>query len=312
MTPLEPTASTAKGVAWSVGAAVLAAGFLIPLKLAVAEAPRFAVMTAMFAAASVANLAIAAVASAKEGRGRLDRTAWVTGGLLAVCTVVGNAGIAWALPLIGAGMTSTVLKAQAILTPVAAMIFLGETVTLAHWAGTLLALLGFVWPQLGAGPESLSLAGQGWALGGALSFSAMQIITRRVIHEIDNATVNGIRLVGSVVLLLGLAQGASAFEMSPSTWGLAALAGLLGPTGSRLCLMAALRHVSPSVTALISLLGPVVAFVLGWSFMGERPTPAQLGGAALILCGVVGPILPSLRRGRASSSNASRPRNHPG
>lgn len=288
------------GVGWSVLAAVFAAAFLVPYRFAVEEVPRGTAMTAMFASAALFN---AAVALAQDGRRALG-FGWVSVGAavgLATLTIIGNFGIAYALPRIGAGMISAVMKAQVVLTPLLALPLLGERAPRRLWAGALLALLGFALPQLAAAEAG---SGSGYAFGfvAALAFAGMQILTRRVIERIRPASVNALRLLMAVLVLHLLPEGRAVWSAGPAAWGYAALAGLFGPGISRLCLMAAVRHVSPSLTALIALFGPVLAFGMGFVFFGTRPTGLELAGAVLIIAGVLWPLLPGLRRAEPSGT----------
>lgn len=296
---MKPTPSFAIGVGWSALASLFAAGFLIPYRMAVAEAPRLTAMTAMFAAAVVFN---SALGLAQPGRRRLDRLAVAAAAGLAVLTLVGNFGIAMALPRVGAGMTSAVMKAQVILTPLLAAWLLSEPTPPRLWAGAALAFAGFVVPQVADAGGAGEISGYLFGLMSAIAFAGMQILTRRVIHDIHPPTVNALRLVFAVLLLLVLPDGRAALGYGAALWGPAALAGLLGPGVSRLCLMAAARHISPSLTALIALIGPVFAFGLGYLFFGEAPTPLELAGAGLILVGVSWPIA---RRGPLIPSQSS-------
>jgi drug/metabolite transporter (DMT)-like permease len=287
--------SFARGVGWSLLAAAFAAGFLIPYRLAVESAPRLSAMTAMFVVAAMFN---ASVAAAQVGRRLLevDRIAARTAVALALCTIAGNAAIAFALPDIGAGMTSAVMKAQVILTPLLAARFLGESASRRLWVGAVLALAGFVVPQVAQAGGLRGSAGYALAFGAAVAFAAMQIVTRRVIHDIQPASVNTLRLLMAVGALQLVPEGRAAWRLTPEIWLYAGLAGVLGPGLSRLSLMAALGHISPSITALVALVGPVLAFGLGYAFFGEAPTSLEVAGAALILFGVLWPLIPGLRR----------------
>ncbi len=279
------------GFGWSLLAALFAAGFLIPYRFAVESAPRLAAMTAMFVVAAGFNQALALVQVRRWG---LDRRSVLVATALAVCTVVCNLAVALALPSIGTGMTSVVLKAQVVLTPVLAFWALGERVSGRFWAGATLALVGVALPALVDGSGPSTGWGYGWALAGAAGFATMQIITRTVIESIQPAAVNALRLFMAVAVLQLVPDGRSVWTLPASVWGYAALAGILGPGLSRLCLMAALRYVSPSVTALVALVGPILAFGLGAMFFGERPSAVDALGALLIVVGVGWPLLPSI------------------
>lgn len=285
--------SFARGLGWSLLAALFAAAFLVPYRFSVELAPRVTAMTAMFVVAAVFNASLA-IAHSGRRRIRFDR---VEGGLavaLAAFTIAGNMGIGAALPDIGAGMTSVVLKAQVILTPALAVYLLAERASSRLWLGAAVALFGVAAPQvLGADPRGG--VGYAWALLGATAFALMQIVTRRVIDRIQPAAVNALRLVMAAVVLHGFPEGRAVWTASLPLWAAAGLAGILGPGVSRLCLMAALQHVSPSLTALIALVGTVFAFIFGFLFFGEAPTPAELVGAGVTVAGIAWAILPSLR-----------------
>ncbi|MDI6625880.1 MAG: hypothetical protein QME55_14205, partial [Brevundimonas sp.] len=49
----------------------------------------------------------------------------------------------------------------------------------------------------------------------------------------------------------------------------------------------ALGRLPAALTAVTVLIQPVVAAMLGWALFAETMTPAQLGGAAALLAGVV-------------------------
>lgn len=284
-------ASLARGLVWSLGATFLAAAFLIPYRYAVASAPRLAAMTAMFVVAAIFSAGVASI-QARGARPSLDRVTLTTAIALALWTVLGNLGIALALPDIGTGMTSVVLKAQVILTPMLAIWFLKERASSRLWFGAILAMAGVAIPQVVTRESVGDAMGYAAAFVAAVAFSGMQLVTRRVITRIEPAVVNSIRLVLAVGVLQCIPDGRGVWSLSADTWGFAAAAGVLGPGLSRLCLMAALRHVSPSLTALVALLGPVLAFGLGYVFFSEAPTVLEVAGAGLILLGVLNPLWP--------------------
>lgn len=256
-------------------------------------------MTAMFFVAALFN---GSLAIAQDGLRvfRFDRVAVVTALALATCTILGNLGLGLALPDIGAGMTSVVMKSQVILTPILALWLLKEAAPSRLWAGAIVALAGVAAPQLLA-ETPRGGTGYAWAFMAAVAFALMQIVTRKVIARIHAASVNALRLVLAVAVLHAHPDGAAVWGLSSTVWTYAAWAGILGPGVSRLCLMAALHHISPSWTALVALSGTVFAFGLGWVYFGELPTGFELAGALLIGVGVAWAILPSLRTGRRSS-----------
>jgi drug/metabolite transporter (DMT)-like permease len=49
----------------------------------------------------------------------------------------------------------------------------------------------------------------------------------------------------------------------------------------------ALRRIGANQSALVACIGPIATIVLAHVFLGEAITPMQLGGAALVLAGVM-------------------------
>lgn len=283
---------TGRGVLLAVSATFWAALFLIPYQTAVQQAPRGSVMAAMLISAATFNQIIALIT---EGRAavRIDPRSLGTAGWMALATVLGNGSIAIALPSIGPGMTSVVMKSQVLITPLLSMWLLSERAPTRLWVGGGLALVGFAVPQLVGGAVDALEVGYLWALGAAIAFAAMQVFTSRRIAGLRIPVVNATRLWMSALVLLALpaAWGGGDLGLDLETWGLAAAAGVLGPGISRLCLMTALRYITASTTALIALVGPIFAFVLGWLAFGDLPTGYEVLGAALILAGVLWPML---------------------
>ena len=294
-----------RGVLLTLAASFFAALFLVPYGAAVARADRASVIAAMLLSAAVFNTAVALA----QERGRLfagwDRLSVGTALLLAVGTVLGNSGVALALPDIGPGMTSTVLKAQVLITPALSWFALRERAPGRLWLGGGLALAGFALPQLVVG-EAAGSVGYLAAFVAAWGFAGMQVLTRRVVHRIRIPPVNALRLWVAVaaLLLLPRALGGGGLDLDRTTWALAAAAGLLGPGLSRLCLMSAVRYISASRTALIAMVGPLMAFGFGYLFFETVPTGLQALGAVLILAGVLWPTV----RGATAAAAAPPPR----
>ena len=111
----------------------------------------------------------------------------------------------------------------------------------------------------------------------AIGFAAMQIVTRRAITRIQPATVNAMRLVMAFVVLQLLPEGRAVWRMPGDVWSMVIAAGVLGPGLSRLSLMSAVRYVSPSLSALIALIGPIFAFGLGAIFLWGVPDRVGYG-----------------------------------
>lgn len=279
-----------RGFLLSVAAAFWAAAFLIPYQAASQRADRASVLAAMLLSAAVFNTLVLLV---REGRRAFvfDRPALTVSAMLTVGTIVGNIAIAMSLLDIGPGMTSVVLKSQVVLIPLFAWPLIDERPTKTIVVGAILGLGGFALLQAGA---TRGLAGAPWwALLGAATFGLMQVATKNFITRIRPAQVNATRLwlAVAVMLLLPRSAGGGQLQLDAKTWLLAATAGVMGPGISRLCLMYALRHVTASFTALVSLFGPVFAFGFGYLVFTDVPTKLEIAGSVLILSGVAYPVV---------------------
>ncbi len=251
---------------------------------------------------------ITVIAGARRHRPRCDRLTWLVAIALALLTVLGNHAVAKALALVEPGLVSVLLRTQALFVILLGWWLLHEAVTRRVIAGTLLAIGGcLIINGLSALPSSELVAGLLWAALAALCFALMQVVTRRVIHQIQPVLVNGLRLWLAVLLLLVWPNRLAGLDqLSGQVWLLTAAAALAGPIVSRLCIMWALRHITAAQCTLIALIGPVFAFSLGTLFFGTLPTPQELIGSLVILAGIALPLGEMIRAGFSDQGSAGR------
>lgn len=272
--------------------AVFAAVFLLAFRAANEAAPRDAAVFAMLACSTVFNAGFAA-SRLRARPSRPPKVAVVATLVLAVLTILGNVGVAGALTHLDPGLTSTILQTQVFFVGLGGWLFLGEKVTPAFVIGAGFAVGGFGVIAIDDPSEaSIEVVGVLFALLGSLGFGTMLLYTRKVITRIDPVGVNVARLA-LAVLVMGLWLGPTGglARLPVEAWAMTALAAACGPFISRLCLMFAVRHISASRAKLLTLLTPIFAFSLEVAFLGSWPSLRELGGAALILAGVVLPVL---------------------
>jgi drug/metabolite transporter, DME family len=156
-----------------------------------------------------------------------------------------------------------------------------------------LAGLGLLIGLPGGGySEGALLAGTGFALLSAAGFAALTVLGADPVPGLDDLAMTGYGslLGGLAVLPLALAVGVSGgtgLHYTAEAFGL--LAGLaVGPTAVGYILYyRGLRSASPTTAALMSLLEPLTAAVLGVLVLGDRLGPAGIAGAALLGVSVV-------------------------
>lgn len=288
-----------RGLAFSFAGALCSALYLFPYKRAAAFAPAHVLAFALLVVAALLTSAVAMVEARRSSRSprRARSVLWATSALLAVVTISGNWCGAQAVARLEPAIASVLLRTEVVFVGGMAALLLGERLTPALGLGALTALLGLVvmrWPL------RLDAPGEGavWALGAAASFGLMQVVTRRVIEHISPLAVNAVRL-WLAVALLALVPGTlvGALAAGPQFWGFVTAAGLFGPFLGRLCIMYSLRTLRAAHSALLLLLAPVLAFLIGYVGWGTLPTALEVAGGALMLVGIALPSLTALLDG---------------
>lgn len=216
-----------------------------------------------------------------------------------------------------AGLASLVLQLQAVFTMVLAVVWLQERLRLGQIMGAAIALGGIA--IIGAGRAGgVPLGALALCVGAAASWGIGNICNRRAAAPDALALLVWSSLVAPLPLLalsLGL-EGPHRIAHALSTLhpgGLLALAYVVLVStafgfGSWTWL---LRRHPASRVAPFTLLVPPVGILTAWAARGERPNPAELAGAAVVLAGLAlltsAVRLPSARARRASNASLAPP-----
>lgn len=192
-------------------------------------------------------------------------------------------------------------KTEVIQAAVFGLVFLGDAVTL--WGAVAIALgtLGVMLISLGHGGGSVlglvQSLGERTALIGLASgglFGIAAVAFRAAALSLDGT---GFVMSAAYTLLwANLLQTAlmaaylwrrerEQFAALRANWGVAALAGAVGVTGSALWFMAMTIQLVAYVRTL-GLIELVFTFLFSWFFFKERPRPGELVGIALLLMGI--------------------------
>jgi drug/metabolite transporter (DMT)-like permease len=211
----------------------------------------------------------------------------------------------------GATIAAFVAGLYAVLAAVIAPALLPERLTGRIMGGFVLALVGTaLLAELD--PTGTSVTGMAWGLVAATSFALYLVLSRRwsAPYHLDGTVIglaNAVLTVVAIGILL-LAADPGSLVPSPITpdavialaW-LAAVAAF-GPVLT----VASVRLIPAARTAGFLLLNPVTATVLGVILLGERPSPPQIAGGALVLLGMA---VVTVRRGsRPPRGESKRPR----
>lgn len=155
--------------------------------------------------------------------------------------------------------------------------------------GTAVALIGTVLVTIGDhGAGERALYGDALALTGAVAMSGHLLIGRRARATASLlpyiTPVNIIATLAVLVLCLWEGRALTGYSFRTNLLFVALAAGpqLIGHSSFNY----ALRHVSPSVVALVLLAEPVLSATLAYLILDELPPPLIYPGGVVILCGI--------------------------
>jgi len=142
---------------------------------------------------------------------------------------------------------------------------------------------------IGAPARSDHPLGIALALGGALAIAAYLILVRDADARYATLAIVGrtypIAALVLIATMLAIRDPIPAADDLPAWGGIIAMA-LISQLFGHTALNAAVRHLSPTFVATVTLIEPVMAGVLAAIFFGERLTPATLAGSAVIFAAI--------------------------
>ncbi len=131
-------------------------------------------------------------------------------------------------------------------------------------------------------------------LGAALSWAAGTLVSERHSGKYSPVALSGLELLagGVVLLVVGAARGEFG-TLNPSNVSAVSIAGwayltLMGTVVAFAAYIWLLKQVASTLVATYTFVNPIIAVLLGWVFLDERPSPWMLAGAALVIAAVAG------------------------
>jgi drug/metabolite transporter (DMT)-like permease len=208
---------------------------------------------------------------------------------------------------IPAGPAALLIQTLPIWTALAAVIFLGERMRPLGWAGIGVSFAGALIIALGK-DSGFSLSwGAGLILLASVSASAYNILQKSMLTRYGPLELTTYAIWAGTILLLPFGGGLPRAVGSAAVGDTLAVVYLgVGPAALAYVTWAVVLSRLPASRASSMLfVVPVVAFLVGWVWLGERPTLIDLLGGALAMGGVA--LVNTL--GRAATKS---PREHPG
>lgn len=216
--------------------------------------------------------------------------------------VIGNGMYQWffieGVARTRAGTAALVLAAAPAFMAIIGRILGVETVTRRRVLGIAASLLGMALVVLGSGTSDpaeggdvATLAGNMLVLAACLCWAGYTVLLKPYTERISGIPLSAVTMVGGAVPLIAVSMpdiARTSWTTLPlSGWGALLYSGLLALTLAYFFWYRGVRVLGPTRTAMYSNLQPVVALIVAWVALGEKPTLIQVLGAAAIMCGLL-------------------------
>ncbi len=208
-------------------------------------------------------------------------------GLIGICLY--NLAVNAGQRTVAAGPGSFIVNTAPVFSALAAVLWLGERMRWAGWAGMLVSLSGIAMIAFGEGHGMTLSLGVGEMAAAAILWAAYTVLQKPLLPTYGALGVVCYAAWSGTVMLSPFMPNALICAAHASTRDLALLAYLaIGPsaiaftTWSYALSLVPVTRVMPFLYAV-----PLVALAMGWLFLGEIPPAASLVGCVLIITGLV-------------------------
>ncbi|WP_084830017.1 EamA family transporter [Demequina rhizosphaerae] len=164
--------------------------------------------------------------------------------------------------------------------------------------GAVVAMSGMVLLLDLVGGGHVSIVGIGWALGAMIGASVYFVISSSNSTGLPPVTLAwGGLMVAAVILGVAAATGVLPLAFSTATvhlvpvalpwWAAVALLGIVTSAVAYVVGIAATRRLGARLGSFVALTEVLAAALFAWLLVGQAPAPVQIGGAVLVLAGVI-------------------------
>ncbi len=281
---------TRRGAVFSLWATCFIWGAAFPLaKLALADATPMAFTAARFLVAAVLLLPLLP---------SITREEWRWGGLLGVLLTIGFATQTIGLNFTTASRSGFLTALYIPFTPLIVLLIFRTLPDLAAALGLLLAMAGMV---LLTGVAEIGGAfnrGDLLTVACAVAFAAHMVVTSSAARQGRPERLMAAQIVVSAILTTLATPLMETPRLSPTPLllGIIAYEAILASLVAIRLQLAAQRVLTPTYTALVYTLEPVIATGMSFFLTGDRLLPLQWAGGVLIIAGSLLPVLRHLRQ----------------
>jgi drug/metabolite transporter (DMT)-like permease len=197
-----------------------------------------------------------------------------------------------------AGDAALVLAASPALMAIIGRVLGVEQVTSRKVVGIAASLLGMALVVFGSGNadpattrDVATLAGNMLVLASCVCWALYTVLLKPYTERVSGVSLSALTMVGGAIplVLVSMPQLAdTSWRALPmSGWGALLYSGLLALVVAYLFWYRGVRVLGPTRSAMYSNLQPVVALVVAWVALGEKPTIIQVLGAVAIMIGLL-------------------------
>ncbi len=171
----------------------------------------------------------------------------------------------------------------------AGFLLFGERFGVLKLAALCLSLAGAAVMTLGRASVSGTLEGNALAATGMLGYALYLIAVKQARSRHDATTIMVWSSICCTIILFAAAavKGENLLPPSPEGWLVIVSMGLVTHVAGQGLVAIGMREAPVGIASILLLTQPVVAAVSAWAFFGENMGATELGGVALVLCGIV-------------------------
>ena len=225
----------------------------------------------------------------------LTRRDWLMLGALGLLGYYGASILDFiGLRYITAGLERLILFTYPTLTVMIGVLFMGKTLSRREIGALLLSYAGialaFFHDLEFAGDSRAVLTGVAFVFASSLSYAFYLSGSASMIHRLGSLRFTAVAmLISTLATLLHFlaAQPLSALAQPLPIYGYGAGMALFSTVLPVFWQSAAIRRIGSSKAVLIGTVGPMLTIFFGWWLLGEPLSLAQIGGACLVLAGVL-------------------------
>ncbi len=209
-----------------------------------------------------------------------------------------------AVVYVGAGLGTVIPNSQVVVVTLVTWLLFGERPPGRALAAVPIVLLGVVLISGIVGPGAYGrdpALGAAVGLLSAVAYSAFLIVMRRIgtdRRHVAGPLFDATLATALVALPFGILPGAFDPLPSLSALGILLVYALTSQVIGYLLITSGLPRLPAIVGSILLMVQPVATMALGVVLLGERPSPVQLAGVALVLGGIAFATLPSRRNRR--------------